>query len=144
MADLKRFFKKTISEERHKQAASVSVPEGLWIKCPKCGEMVYKEDVISNAYACPKCGGYFRIMPYMLIKSLMKKSDYVMSYFHPSDFDPGQPPMPHLSRMRQFKNRVGLKNAYSKFQKLIADFDFASLEAIDRRIDWSTVRIINL
>ena len=119
MADLKRFFKKTVSEDRHKQAASVSVPEGLWIKCPKCGEMVYREDVISNAYVCPKCGGYFRIMPYMLIKSLMKKSDYVMSYFHPSDFDPGQPPMPHLSRMRQFKNRVGLKNAYSKFQKLI-------------------------
>ena len=35
-------------------------------------------------------------------------------------------------------------HSYSKFQKLIADFDFASLEAIDRRIDWSTVRIINL
>ena len=51
MADLKRFFKKTVSEDRHKQAASVSVPEGLWIKCPKCGEMVYREDVISNAYA---------------------------------------------------------------------------------------------
>ena len=50
MADLKRFFKKTVSEDRHKQAASVSVPEGLWIKCPKCGEMVYREDVISNAY----------------------------------------------------------------------------------------------
>ena len=30
-------------------------------KCPKCGEMVYREDVISNAYVCPKCGGYFRI-----------------------------------------------------------------------------------
>ena len=43
MADLKRFFKKTVSEDRHKQAASVSVPEGLWIKCPKCGEMVYRE-----------------------------------------------------------------------------------------------------
>ena len=56
MADLKRFFKKTVSEDRHKQAASVSVPEGLWIKCPKCGEMVYREDVISNAYVCPKCG----------------------------------------------------------------------------------------
>ena len=52
MADLKRFFKKTVSEDRHKQAASVSVPEGLWIKCPKCGEMVYREDVISNAYVC--------------------------------------------------------------------------------------------
>ncbi len=27
MADLKRFFKKTVSEERNKQTASVSVPE---------------------------------------------------------------------------------------------------------------------
>ena len=51
MADLKRFFKKTVSEDRHKQAASVSVPEGLWIKCPKCGEMVYREDV----YPTPMC-----------------------------------------------------------------------------------------
>ena len=32
MADLKRFFKKTVSEDRHKQAASVSVPEGLFDK----------------------------------------------------------------------------------------------------------------
>ena len=54
MADLKRFFKKTVSEDRHKQAASVSVPEGLWIKCPKCGEMVYREDVMSNAYVCAR------------------------------------------------------------------------------------------
>ena len=68
MADLKRFFKKTVSEDRHKQAASVSVPEGLWIKCPKCGEMVYREDVISNAYVCPKCGGYFRISAKRRIK----------------------------------------------------------------------------
>ena len=73
MADLKRFFKKTVSEDRHKQAASVSVPEGLWIKCPKCGEMVYREDVISNAYVCPKCGGYFRISAKRRIKMIEKK-----------------------------------------------------------------------
>ena len=76
MADLKRFFKKTISEERHKQAASVSVPEGLWIKCPKCGEMVYKEDVISNAYACPKCGGYFRISAKRRIKMIADEGSF--------------------------------------------------------------------
>ena len=73
MADLKRFFKKTVSEDRHKQAASVSVPEGLWIKCPKCGEMVYREDVISNAYVCPKCGGYFRISAKRRIKMIADK-----------------------------------------------------------------------
>lgn len=76
MADLKRFFKKTVSEDRHKQAASVSVPEGLWIKCPKCGEMVYREDVISNAYVCPKCGGYFRISAKRRIKMIAVKQPF--------------------------------------------------------------------
>ena len=76
MADLKRFFKKTVSEERNKQTASVSVPEGLWIKCPKCGEMVYREDVISNAYVCPKCGGYFRISAKRRIKMIVDKGSF--------------------------------------------------------------------
>ena len=76
MADLKRFFKKTVSEDRHKQAAAVSVPEGLWIKCPKCGEMVYREDVISNAYVCPKCGGYFRISAKRRIKMIADKGSF--------------------------------------------------------------------
>ena len=76
MADLKRFFKKTVSEERNKQSASVSVPEGLWIKCPKCGEMVYREDVISNAYVCPKCGGYFRISAKRRIKMIADKGSF--------------------------------------------------------------------
>ena len=31
------------------------------LKCPKCGEMVYREDIKSNSYVCPKCEGYFRI-----------------------------------------------------------------------------------
>ena len=81
MADLKRFFKKTISEERHKQAASVSVPEGLWIKCPKCGEMVYKEDVISNAYACPKCGGYM-VEKGNKLACANEQCGYVTNYVH--------------------------------------------------------------
>ena len=76
MADLKRFFKKTVSEERNKQTASVSVPEGLWIKCPKCGEMVYREDVISNAYVCPKCGGYFRISAKRRIKMIVDNGSF--------------------------------------------------------------------
>ena len=37
------------------------VPEGLWIKCPKCNETLYRDDVVCNNYACYKCGAYFRI-----------------------------------------------------------------------------------
>ena len=59
MPDLKKFFKKTSVSQPVEQTPEV--PKGLWVKCPKCSEMVYKEDVVENHYVCPKCGGYFRI-----------------------------------------------------------------------------------
>ncbi|MCI8418365.1 MAG: acetyl-CoA carboxylase carboxyltransferase subunit beta [Lachnospiraceae bacterium] len=58
---LKELFKKTTYIPLGEQAKEPSVPEGLWMKCPKCGEMLYKEDVISHKYVCYKCGGYFRV-----------------------------------------------------------------------------------
>ena len=38
--------------------------------------MVYKEDVISNAYACPKCGGYFRISAKRRIKMIADEGSF--------------------------------------------------------------------
>ena len=60
---LKEMFKKPvyITLNKTKDSAEPQVPEGLWIKCPKCKEMLYKEDVASNRYVCYKCGGYFRV-----------------------------------------------------------------------------------
>ncbi|MCU6761484.1 Acetyl-coenzyme A carboxylase carboxyl transferase subunit beta [uncultured Roseburia sp.] len=37
------------------------LPEGLWMKCDGCGQMLYKEDVVHNHYSCYKCGKYFRL-----------------------------------------------------------------------------------
>lgn len=37
------------------------IPEGLWIKCDSCKEMLFKEDVAKNNYICYKCGKYFRL-----------------------------------------------------------------------------------
>ena len=75
-------------------------------------------------------------MPYWLLRRLTSKAPYLMSYFHPSDFDPDQPNMPQLSYMRQFKNRVALKGAYEKFKRYITDFDFVNLKDAIRIIDW--------
>lgn len=37
------------------------VPEGLWIKCTGCREIIYRKDVLQNASVCPKCAFHFRI-----------------------------------------------------------------------------------
>jgi acetyl-CoA carboxylase carboxyl transferase subunit beta len=37
------------------------VPDGLWMKCPSCGEIVYKEEVATNLEVCTKCGHHFTL-----------------------------------------------------------------------------------
>lgn len=89
-------------------------------------------------------GGYFRIMPYCLLKQITGRSGYVLSYFHPSDFDPNQPQMPHLPWIRQFKNRIALKGAYEKFSKYLSDFSFIDILTADEQIDWEQQMIVKL
>ena len=89
-------------------------------------------------------GGYFRVMPYWLLKRITQKAEYVLAYFHPSDFDPDQPQMPQLPKMRQFKNRVALKGAYEKYKRYIADFRFENLLDADDKILWEKQQRIEL
>ncbi len=38
-----------------------SVPEGLWVKCPSCEAVLYRNDIESNLHVCPKCDHHMRI-----------------------------------------------------------------------------------
>lgn len=37
------------------------VPDGLWMKCPSCSEIVYKEEVAANLEVCTKCDHHFTL-----------------------------------------------------------------------------------
>ncbi|WP_313145073.1 acetyl-CoA carboxylase, carboxyltransferase subunit beta, partial [Diaphorobacter nitroreducens] len=37
------------------------MPEGLWIKCPSCENVLYKTDLEHNENVCPQCGHHHRI-----------------------------------------------------------------------------------
>jgi acetyl-CoA carboxylase carboxyl transferase subunit beta len=39
----------------------VSIPEGLWIKCDDCKEIIYRKEVEQNLNVCTKCGYHFRL-----------------------------------------------------------------------------------
>ncbi len=89
-------------------------------------------------------GGYFRLLPYFLINYLSKRSSYMMTYFHPRDFDMNQPYLDGLSLSRKFKSYVGLKSSFIKFEKLLNDFEFMSIKEADQLIDWNAARKIKL
>lgn len=84
-------------------------------------------------------GGYFRLLPYTAIQRLMRRSDYVMTYFHPRDFDAGQPMIPGLSRARQFKSYYGLKGCLPKLKQLLTEFPFVDLAEAEKQVDWGKV-----
>lgn len=37
------------------------VPDGLWVKCDGCGEIIYKKELIKKMYVCTNCNTHFRI-----------------------------------------------------------------------------------
>ena len=37
------------------------VPEGLWVKCPSCAQVIYNKDLVASLSVCPKCGHHFRM-----------------------------------------------------------------------------------
>jgi acetyl-CoA carboxylase carboxyl transferase subunit beta len=37
------------------------VPEGLWVKCPSCAQVIYNKDLAASLSVCTKCGHHFRL-----------------------------------------------------------------------------------
>jgi len=86
-------------------------------------------------------GGYFRMIPYEMIRNLMKENKYVMTYFHIRDFDEKQKKMINF---RYFKNYGGIKGAFKKWDLLINEFDFINVETANSQINWNNVPVIEL
>jgi len=89
-------------------------------------------------------GGYFRLFPYWLLKKLFADSEYVMTYFHPRDFDAGQPMIPNLSASRRFKSYVGLRGAEAKLVKLLNDFKFVDVRTAVSQVDWNNAPVVHV
>lgn len=76
-------------------------------------------------------GGYFRLYPYPLLRTLLRKletegSSLVM-YMHPWEFDPNQPRMEGsiVSRLRHY---VNLDKTELRLRALLQDFSFSSIQ----------------
>lgn len=89
-------------------------------------------------------GGFFRLFPYWLINHWAKKCNYMMTYFHPRDFDTGQPVVPNLPLARRFKSYVGIRGAFRKFQRLLDNYTFVNVEQADNSINWNSVQVLTL
>ncbi|MBP6335028.1 MAG: polysaccharide deacetylase family protein [Bacteroidia bacterium] len=89
-------------------------------------------------------GGYFRALPYTLIDRFFSESNYVMTYFHPRDFDPDQPVLSSLPMHRKVMSYIGLKSSEKKLRRLLQDHNFVDLPTADKATDWDHTELIML
>ena len=50
------------------------VPEGLWVKCPSCGQIIYNKDLAASLSVCTKCGHHFRLTASERLRSLFDEA----------------------------------------------------------------------
>ncbi|MBM3377678.1 MAG: acetyl-CoA carboxylase carboxyltransferase subunit beta [Betaproteobacteria bacterium] len=48
-----------------------SVPEGVWLKCPSCDAVLYRDDLGKNLQVCPSCAHHMRIRARVRLDQLL-------------------------------------------------------------------------
>jgi acetyl-CoA carboxylase carboxyl transferase subunit beta len=53
------------------------VPEGLWVKCEQCRQILYNKELARNFKICPKCGHHFRLSAPERLRMLFDDEHYI-------------------------------------------------------------------
>ena len=63
---------------------------GKWVKCDKCKEILYREDVRANFSVCPNCGKHFRISARRRLNQIIDEGTFEETYTNLQTTDPLQ------------------------------------------------------
>ncbi len=107
--DLKTPRIRTQASER-----TTKVPEGMWAKCSRCGEILQSRVLKESLQVCPECGFHFRLKATDRIEQLTDADSFVeyaedLVSLDPLDFDDTKP---YKVRLRATADKVGLRDAF--------------------------------
>src|ERR1700720_1584105 len=89
------------------------MPEGLWQKCPDCGEVIHNLELVQNLKVCPKCDYHFTLTAKERIDNLIDPETF-------SEFDSNMLSVDFLrfkgvaaygDRLKSYQEKTGLKDA---------------------------------
>lgn len=104
------WFKKTREQRIEKK---VKIPEGLWVKCENCKEIVYKREIEKNFKVCPKCNYHFRISAKERLKLIVDEGSFVEISPEITSGDPlsFKDTVSYRDRIKENQKRSSLKEA---------------------------------
>jgi len=115
--------KENISPDSQKK----DLPDGMWEKCPSCGEIIHKKQLETNLWTCIKCGFHFRIgsaeyIQIILDKGSFKEIDKKMRSADPLDFEDTKK---YSDRISETIKKLGLNDAIKTGTGKLNEIDVA-------------------
>ncbi len=115
------------------QAEKKELPDGLWLKCKSCGEILYKTQLEKNLWVCPKCSFHMRITARDYMKILLDTGEFEEEIAPGlKSLDPLEFP-DYKTKLETYRQRTGLNDAAvagvgyldgKKIVLFITDFNF--------------------
>jgi acetyl-CoA carboxylase carboxyl transferase subunit beta len=115
------WFKKTKEIRTDKKG---KIPEGLWVKCDGCKEIVYKKEIDKNLKVCPKCNYHFRISARERLKFLVDEGSFMELDENFVSLDPlkFKDTISYKDRLKESQKKSGLKEAAISGDALIKGY----------------------
>jgi acetyl-CoA carboxylase carboxyl transferase subunit beta len=106
------WFKKPRQPMQGGRDKASRVPEGLWVKCPGCSQILYKGELEASHQVCPKCSHHFRLSAHERLKLLFDDTwtefDQGLVSTDPLNFTDTKP---YKARLKSSIATTGLKDA---------------------------------
>ncbi len=95
-----------------KKKVNIDIPVGKWIKCEKCNEIIYKDELRKNLSICPNCGHYFRMHINKRLELIIDEGTYKNFNINIETLNPlGLED--YTKRLKTLREKTGIKEAVS-------------------------------
>jgi len=88
-------------------------PEGLWQKCPSCGELIHNLELVQNLHVCPKCDHHFTLTAKERLRVLLDEESFEEQDAKMASVDilkfTGQ--ASYTDRLKSYQKKTGLRDA---------------------------------
>ncbi len=105
--------KRKVSSKQNINKISLNIPDGLWIKCEKCGFLMYHKTLSKNVKVCPQCTHHFPTSSHDRIQQLIEPGSWTPLNSDLSSTDPLGffDKKLYSKRLKDMKSKTGLHDA---------------------------------
>ncbi len=107
------WFRKDRAPKEPREGRPSKVPEGLWVKCENCRQILYNKELARNFKVCPKCSFHFRLSAPERLRMLFDDEKYVELESELRSTDPlkFRDSKRYRDRLKQAEDNVGFSEA---------------------------------